>query len=321
MSIRGCASRCYLYFIRITLLQFLKMELSEAQIQNRQNCSALSRVQVDIEADNVPQDLWLGVRGYIWNISHRYTQFHHPILLFECDLHDLWYMLIKAAKVTGADDPLQDRLLIQVLYARELGTLKWTSASSDSNDMESHIALTSNGRIWTDLPFLAGDIQEVWSKFLSIKSQERVNLAAFIAKLTALGVCGDALSLCAISLLRETLETQRRLTASESGSDVPVAELLPAVNAWLEHAGHKLIALSNNSFNNFELKESVLARDANISSGGFNPTRWLFWKQRLEALSQCDDEIVARGALFGFRIMSQRLLEIESAMSVMVDNE
>src|SRR5271170_955937 len=130
------------------------MELSEAQIQSRQNASALTRVQVDIEADNVPQDLWLGVRGFIWNISHRYTQFHHPILLYEYDLHDLWYLLINAAKVTGADDPLQDRLLIQVLYARELGTLKWTSASSDSNDMESHIALTSNGRIWTDLPFL-----------------------------------------------------------------------------------------------------------------------------------------------------------------------
>lgn len=107
-------------------------------------------------------------------------------------------------------------------------------------------------------------------------------------------------------------------------SDVPVAELLPLVKAWLKHAGHKTIALSDNSFNEFRPEEAVLgelARDAIVSPGGFSPARWLFWRQRLQVISQCDDESVAKDALISFRMMSQMLLKIESAVYKMVNKE
>lgn len=171
------------------------------------------RAQIDVEANIASGNFWWEVRGFIRNICHRYTQYHHPILLYEFDHHDLWYMLIKAAKVTSVKDASQDRLVISVLYARELGTLKWALASGDQNDSELQIALTSHGRIWTDLPFLAKDMQEAWREFLMLQSEERHNLEGFVARLAAL----DSLSLCRIWLLRETLETPRRLTTSEIG--------------------------------------------------------------------------------------------------------
>ena len=293
------------------------MELSEAQIQSRQRASAGTRTNIDAEIAIACDNIWDAFRGFVWNISHRYTQFHHPIILYEFDLHDLWYMLIEGAKNTSANHPSQDRLVVQVLAARELGNLTWTPPAEDQKEAQPQYAQTSHGKIWADLPFLSADVQEAWSKALEFSPSHRHNLAAFIARLAKLGICNNALSICGLSLLREALETPRRLMASESGSEVPVAELLPAVNSWLEHAGHKLIALSSDSYNEFPHEAAglgELARKAEVSPSGFSPSRWRFWRQRLEEISKCGEEQVAKDGSFGFNVMSQMVRDIESVM-------
>lgn len=125
------------------------------QLRSLERFSKISREQTDQEAANdeskpdSQRDLWSTMRGYILNVNHRYTAFTKPIILFEWDMHDLWYIIIQAAKVTNADDPAQDRLVAQLLYAREMGTLRRRTISTEEE------AITSDGlRIWTDLPYL-----------------------------------------------------------------------------------------------------------------------------------------------------------------------
>ncbi len=108
-------------------------------------------------------------------------------------------------------------------------------------------------------------------------------------------------------MLRETLETPRRLTVRESSSEEPVNELLVAANAWLRFAGHKVMTLSNISFDKFDPKVSALgelARNENVTPGGFSPSRWLFWRRRLKIISQCDQKQVAMNGHGGFSSMS-----------------
>ena len=50
--------------------------------------------------------------------------------LLEQDLHDLWYTFNEAAKVTDVHHPTQDRLVAQMLYAREIRLLKRETANS-----------------------------------------------------------------------------------------------------------------------------------------------------------------------------------------------
>jgi hypothetical protein len=59
------------------------------------------------------------------------------------------------------------------------------------------------------------------------------NMASFIARLASVGVCKGTLTGLFIVLLRDTLETHRRINAADSGSEVPIEELLPAIRAWV----------------------------------------------------------------------------------------
>lgn len=95
------------------------------------------------------------IRGSVLNTNYRYTSWTHPIAEFEWDVHELWYIFIQAARITAADDPAQDRLVAQLLYARSLGTLRRTTTGTEEE------AITSDGaRIWTDLPYLVSDVRE-----------------------------------------------------------------------------------------------------------------------------------------------------------------
>jgi hypothetical protein len=210
-----------------------------------------------------------------------------PFEIFEIELHDLWYTIIQAAKNYDHFNAKQDTLLRQILSAREMGTLTRTVMIGGSN--ETVIAQTSAGRIWSGLPFLRQDIRDAWKESLDLSIDHRRNLAAFIAKLVSVGTCNDGLAGCALLTFRDALETPRRLTASENGSEVPVADLLPAVAAWLLSASDKLIALSSTAFHEFDPEFAVLgelAHNAQVTPGGFSPARWKFWKGRLELISQ-----------------------------------
>lgn len=298
----------------------MDFEPSEEQIQRAKSFSAKFRSAVDGEA--ATSDLRGTITSTIISISRRFLQSVGPVqlLLIDYDLHDLWYAFIQAAKNTSSENTAQEMLVYHVLSAREMGALTRTRQVGLSVSPTTEIARTSNGMIWKDLPFLTQDLQDAWSKdSLKLSTTHRENLAAFIARLTSVGVCGNALAGCALWLFRDALETPRPLAVSdsESGSEVPLTELLPAVRVWLLFAAPKLIVLSDKSVDEFSSEVSKLgelARSANVASDGFSPSRWAFWRQRLEELSQCEQVEVAKEAIICLDMMKDSVNDIDSVM-------
>lgn len=81
---------------------------------------------------------------------------------------------------------------------------------------------------------------------------------------------------CALILFRDTLELPRRVTAADSGLEVPIEDLLPALNAWIYYASHKLWLLSLKSFSKLPpeiLEVGELAKGEGFTYGGFNTLR------------------------------------------------
>ncbi|MCJ1435681.1 hypothetical protein MMC27_005056 [Xylographa pallens] len=207
-----------------------------------------------------------------------------PPELLDFDLHSFWRTIFLAAQNFHADNPKQDTLLRYILYVREYGTV---IRKASTTGIEPVLARTSNGqRIWTDLPFLAEDLYE-WRRkeWTNMSTIQRGNISSFIARLVSVGVCGNALSGCALLNFREALETPSRSSASNSGHEPSIQDLMGPLCSWLVYAGHKLTSLVSKSFNEFEDMEisslGELALQAGVSEPGFNPRRWAFWKQRL----------------------------------------
>ncbi|KAE8419265.1 hypothetical protein BDV36DRAFT_138614 [Aspergillus pseudocaelatus] len=160
-------------------------------------------------------------------------------------------MIIQGAKITDAKHPAQDRLAGQILHAREMGVLRRRNTTPGVEEEAS----TSNGKIWVDLPFLAQEFQAAWNAADELPATERHNLNAFIARLSAWGVCGSELCVCALSIFKDTFETRRPLTANEDQQGdklLPIADLLPAAVAWFELSGYKIesLCLSGQGRNN-----------------------------------------------------------------------
>jgi hypothetical protein len=72
----------------------------------------------------------------------------------EQDLHNIWHIFIEVAKISDVEDSVQDSLVLQLLYAREFGTLNRKTAGADKEP------ITSNGmRLCTDSPYFVSDLQ------------------------------------------------------------------------------------------------------------------------------------------------------------------
>jgi hypothetical protein len=221
-------------------------------------------------------------------------------------MHDLWYLFVQASMNISDQSAEQDRLIGQILYARELGVL-----SRKGENMETvEEAVTSDGKIWKDLPFLVEDMTDYWIKGCgSMSTDQRQNFASFLAKLSAVGVADDKLCGCALIVLRDTLESTRPLGKAVPGpvviserqghrdeledhrstESLSIADLLPAANSWLINARHKIVQLSENTVDIFPAQVGMLgelARDGGVmpEKGGFSPQRWLFWVKRLEEI-------------------------------------
>ncbi|RFU23576.1 hypothetical protein B7463_g12762, partial [Scytalidium lignicola] len=206
-------------------------ETADTQIERRVAFST-NHFRPSVDASVLWQDsvemLYNRTRRFIRNITSRYVNSDHPVGYFEIDLHDLWYLLIETAKITPANEATADRLLHQVLLARELGQLSRTVAppkeenantqSREQRSVQVQRAITSTlARIWTDLPFLTTDLRATWaSSRMKMSAIERENLAGFTARLAALRVCNPQLTPCALILFREALETTHhsRMTIS-----------------------------------------------------------------------------------------------------------
>jgi hypothetical protein len=197
-----------------------------------------------------------------------------------------------AAKNIDAHHPAQDRLTRLVLWARELDVLR----RGMKGDVQE--AVTADGHIWIDLPFMVLDVQEAWNSVMlpSESIAQRCNLAAAVARLAGLGVPDEAFSGCGLAVMSLALET----LSDQDGSIQTGLRLLPVVQIWLHYAGDKLLRLS---IANHPTDESAwcaevglsyrgLAHAAGIETVGFSQERFLFWKNRLSELKESDDEAV-----------------------------
>ena len=212
----------------------------------------------------------------------------------EYKLHGLWSFVIKTAMTIPANDgPAQDRLIVEIWNARE-------------RSLPSSNPTTADGKLWSELPFMVGDFFKFWSdNWKGVKKEERLNLAAFTARLLARDEDALNLEVCALPLLRETLETRRG-----NGSDISLAELLPAAVAWFEFAGSTLVNSVRDTprWRPDEGMEGLLAPVGELArrlhiSPGFDARRWNFWKQRLNDLSSNDDEYIKEQARKGLECM------------------
>ncbi|KAH6639039.1 hypothetical protein C7974DRAFT_410033 [Boeremia exigua] len=233
---------------------------------------------------------------------------------YEYDLRELWYWILQSARYIAADHPAQDRLVMQVLHTREMGVLsrKIGPPKKGEENAETEIATTSDGNIWSDLPFLAPEVKAAWTaSTTSFPSVDRHNLSAFVARLASVGVRDPELGLVAIWILRDTLETPRPLTRTETDTNdsenqpAAIVDLLPAATAWFLYCGHKIesLCIQNQNFGSSS-KTGELARRAEIEPDcGFSVARWTFWRDRLDEIRQCGDREVAQLAEKAHRTM------------------
>jgi hypothetical protein len=274
------------------------------RIKSRESFHAAFKESVDADLTQVGyvdnSATWHTIRMFTKTITSQYLHGANSDLPkkygYELDIRELWNWIAQAARYIAADHPAQDRLVAQVLHAREMGNL---SRKNEAGEQE--VATTSDGNIWSDLPFLVEEVQSAWKASDTFPSLERHNLSAFIARLTSVGIRDPGLGIIALWILRDTLETDRPLTSSPSGSNnenlqASIADLLPAANAWFLYCGYKVESLCiqvQDYDSDAEIGE--LARRANATvKSGFSVERWRFWRDRLEEISRCEDEEVAQ---------------------------
>ncbi|KAH6645332.1 hypothetical protein BKA67DRAFT_584804 [Truncatella angustata] len=240
------------------------------------------------------------------SVNHRYKHFQAPIVTFEWDMHDLWHTYYLASKHISAQHPAQDRLALQLIALKGQGVLNRPNPKKESatTAIEVEEAMTANGRIWADLPFLVGDMTQYWiTDFPKMSAAQRLNFAQFLAKLAKVSLIAED-DLCGIGLvvLRDALETTRPLGQMqlEEGAvihaideedvlrrahDISIAGLLPSANAWLFEAGAKLIQLSDQNWNNCTTASGIAGEPIGMHAPGFSSQRWLYWLRRLEEIA------------------------------------
>jgi hypothetical protein len=274
------------------------------RIKSREAFHATFKESVDADLKQTGYDdnnaTWRNIRMFTKTISSHYLRGANSDLpkkyRYELDMHELWYWVAQAARYIAADHPAQDRLVAQVQHVREMGNL-----SRRNETGEEEIATTSDGNIWSDLPFLVEEVQSAWKASGTLPSVERHNLSAFVARLASVGVRDPDLGVVALWVLRDTLETDRSLKSSPSVSndenpEASVADLLPAANAWFLYCGYKVESLCIQTQNyDSDAETGELVRKANITANsGFSVARWKFWRDRLEEICQCEDQEVAQ---------------------------
>ncbi|KAK6592422.1 hypothetical protein H4I96_11653 [Botrytis cinerea] len=266
------------------------------------------RSSVDESVRKNDPKLWNRARMLIRSITQRYVNSInsvHLIDVFEIDLHDLWYLFVETAKITPTNEAEADRLVNQVIYARELGETSRIVVSPAGESNKNHSDM--------DRSPLLGDRSTrcVATSMMKMTMVERENLAGFTARLAALGVCDSELMSCALMLFREALETPRQLLESDAtltadhANGIPLSEFLPAVLAWLWYGSYKILRLC--ARNEFSFKDDyandnrewaevgqLIEASGERQQSGFNMQRWQFWKDRLEEVSQnTESEVVA----------------------------
>jgi Protein of unknown function (DUF3632) len=241
----------------------------------------------------------------IWTTSLFFSR-GYPISPEKQDdgVHQLWHAYFHASRNIKDRSGKQDRLIVQLLSAREMGVLSRKKTDEHGAVVVEEAVTTGGARIWRDLPFLVEDMTGFWLREPGTPTN-RQNFASFLAKLVAVGV-NDRLCGCALSILRDALETDHPIRTEEGGGggtveELSIRELLNIVNPWIFYAGSAILRLSENSDNAFPDKLARLgnlALAAGVDRSGFSVQRCLFWMDRLgqiaAALPSADAENVLR---------------------------
>lgn len=234
--------------------------------------------------------LWKTMESCIRMLSRRYAMSDLSTEHFEIEIRDIWCMFILASKSIDEDHPAQDRLTRIVLQAREYGTLQRAQAGvADAQN-----AVTSSGRIWSDLPFLVQDVRDAWKEIMIAPSSSvylayRLNLTAGIARLAGIGVCGNAFGQCGLEVMNLALESPGALQDRT---------MLSLAQCWMRYAGDQLLRLSlanesaDEAWSIGRKKEGTIIHEDGAASPGFSRDRFLHWKERLAYLkAQANDEM------------------------------
>ncbi|KAJ3493212.1 hypothetical protein NLG97_g4878 [Lecanicillium saksenae] len=282
------------------------MENDESLVSRRQEFSRTRfRPSVDNKTHDGSARHWFSIWSFAKNITKRYMNHNQPIAVFEIDIHDLWYDVIKIAQITPADAANADRIVAQIIRIRELGVLERNittiHAAGDREDavIKKETAVTSSGAwIWIDLPFLVADLRATWTESIyTMTAKELENLAGFTARLAECNVCGTQTASCALILFRAALESPQRILRSDTPTregftaETTLEELMPAVFIWLYWGSHCIWKLCSQQLLLADAERSAmdenwaavgeLASRGGVSQPGFTRTRMNFWKKRL----------------------------------------
>jgi Protein of unknown function (DUF3632) len=177
-------------------------------------------------------------------------------------LHLLWYILVRGARNLGPETFGQYHMVHTILYLREMGTLSQRTESGEEKVVE-----VEHRKLWADLPYLFEDVEAAWKDDdKNITENQRKNLVAFVAKMVAVGICGDNFVDLAQNSFNEVVQ---------EASTSPCIGTLHMVLMWFTYAGDKLTVLS-----------SKMLR-------GMSPEGWLSLQSRLAELTVIDNGEVA----------------------------
>ncbi|KAK1623648.1 hypothetical protein BDP81DRAFT_410592 [Colletotrichum phormii] len=239
-------------------------------------------------------------------------------------LNVLWYMFTSTAQVIDADDAFQDRLV---------GLLAWTR-QFDGVYRELHgiVGSAAGGAGGWDSYGFGQSLRLAWEQLvadvhLPSATQKSRNLAAFSAKVMAVGLCKESVAGTAFWVFERALGGDEN--GDGDGGEIMLRGLVAAVGVWLEYASHQLLARCCSSPScvvggggrDETLTDLISPVDdpstdqatAESRYGEFSMSHWLRWRRRLQELSHDADADVARLAKRGFMsmIFCGRDLEVE----------
>ncbi|KAF7520824.1 hypothetical protein PCG10_008750 [Penicillium crustosum] len=233
-----------------------------------------------------------------WVVTSRYCDIGDGVDSLEGHIHSLWYMYYELGRNISSESPEHEGIVLDILRIQGMGPLTRPVRGVSGID----IARTVDGTLWNDLPFLAGDMTDLWvNNSASMSGTHRLNLAIFLAKLASARVARDRLCRIALLIFRNVFESCQELhTGKESDEEDPnrgikqleVFHLLPAAISWLKIASHNLLLLSEVYWNDYpsviskggeEFLESELGQR---SPAGFSPWRYMFWLKRLHIIQE-----------------------------------
>jgi hypothetical protein len=265
--------------------------------------------------------LWMTANNTISHLSSHFVTEPHVDFsgVWMLQLKNLWHLYFVAGRHCPSEEMLAP-LVLQLIETSQRGLLARSRIGSDGAlEIEHAPVVVQVGAhviqqyVWQDLPFFVPHMTGYWVRDCARMSHtQRVRISSFWGSLVAASSAPWSYGLCRIALivLRDTLETQRRLVRAvvEPGGEnsensdrtidmLTMADLLPAVNEWLTRAGRRIAQLCEAGDSGvaaglaLPVSDEVsqlgpLAQAAGVPpvSGGFSTQRWFYWLRRLEEI-------------------------------------